>query len=130
MADQPVYLTKQEVLDLHLRVIGHFGGMGGVRDPAALESCLAQPKMAAFGHERFPTIHEKAAAYCFFIVRNHPFFDGNKRTGFLAALRFLRINGITSVYDQDRMYEAIVAVATGELDASGVAKVFREAFAD
>ena len=83
--------------------------------------------MAVFGRERFPTLHAKAAAYCFSIVGNHPFFDGNKRTGLATATEFLLSNGLTPEFDEDRMYEAIVSVARGELDVERLAEVFREA---
>jgi death-on-curing protein len=126
----PIYIDREELLEFHTRVIARYGGMPGVRDRGALESCLTQPKMAVFGQERFPTLAEKAAAYCFFIVRNHPFIDGNKRTGFLAALHFLLTNGVIPTFAEDDTYRAISAVANGELDVDGLARVFRHALAD
>lgn len=69
--------------------------------------------MAVFSHERFPTLHEKAAAYCFFIIKNHPFVDGNKRTGFLTALHFLLKNSIVPVFDQAETYAVLLRVAQG-----------------
>jgi len=123
-SDYPVYLSEEEVLQLHARVMGLYGGPLGLRDRGALEASLAQPRMSVFGHERFPGVPDKAAAYCFFIVRNHPFLDGNKRTGFLAALHFLLSNGLTPEFD-----ETILAVAGGELEVEGLARVFRGACA-
>ncbi len=123
----PIYLCEDELLELHSRVTGLYGGIEGVRDYPALASCLAQPQTAVFGRERFPSLGAKAAAYCFFIVRNHPFLDGNKRTGFLAALHFLLINGVLPRFDESAMYETISAVAQGRLDVDGLSETFRAA---
>ncbi len=122
---QFVYLSLDEVIDLHARVIGLYGGMPGVRDEGALASCLSQPQTHVFGHEPFATLYEKAAAYCFFIVRNHPFFDGNKRTGFIAALHFLLVNDVTPRFDEDHLYDVILAVAKGEAGVQELACAFQ-----
>ncbi len=123
--DEASYLTRQEIVQLHERIIGRFAGKHGVRDPAALDSCVAQPKTAVFGEERFPTIFDKAAAYCFFIVKLHPFFDGNKRTGLAAAVTYLLDNGIEPAFGEDEMYNAIHAVVRGEADIHDLATLFR-----
>jgi len=125
--EAPSYLYKEEITELHDRVIGLIGGMPGIRDHAALESCVAQPKTAVFGKERLPSVFDKAAAYCFFIIRLHPFFDGNKRTGLLAALTFLLDSGVTPTFDENQMYETIDAVARSEGDIADLASLFREA---
>jgi len=116
-----IYLSRDDLLCLHDGLIRQYGGMPGVRDEGILDSCLAQPKMFVFDVERFPTLIEKAAAYCFFIVRNHPFFDGNKRTGFVAALHFLRINNVKVRFDEDEVYDVIVGVAKGEVSVDDLA---------
>lgn len=113
------------MIALHDRTVTLYGGMQGVRDRGALKASLAQPQIHVFGHERFSDLYDKAAAYCFFIVRNHPFFDGNKRTGFLASLHFLRKNGIQLLIDQDEAYKAIVGVVTGEIEVEELAAIFR-----
>ncbi len=123
--DAASYLTEQEIVQLHERIIERSAGKHGVHNPAALESCVAQPKTAVFGVERFPTIFDKAAAYCFFIVRLHPFFDGNKRTGLAAALTYLCDRGIEPAFGEDEMYNAIHAVASGEADIGDLAAIFR-----
>ena len=112
MAVVPRYLSRDELLDLHDGMMRRYGGMPGVRDEANLDSCRVLPQTHVFDVERFPTLIEKAAAYCFFIVRNHPFFDGNKRTGFAAALHFLRINGVQPWFDEDEAYNVIMGVAS------------------
>ncbi len=123
----PVYLSEDEIVKLHDRVIGLIGGMPGIRDEAALATCVAQPKTAVFGHERFASLYDKAAAYCCFLVRTRPFFDGNKRTGLLAAMHFLLSNGVEPLFDEDEMYEVITSMATGELGVETLAEIFRKA---
>jgi death-on-curing protein len=107
------YVSEQEVVALHDDALREFGGKPGILDAAALCSSLALPKTAVFGTERFPTIIEKAAAYCYFIARNHPFVDGNKRTAFLTALHFLRKNGLTPRFDPAVTYDVLTRVAAG-----------------
>ncbi len=101
--------------------------MPGVRDEGILESCLAQPQTHVFDVERFPTLVAKAAASCFFIVRNHPFFDGNKRTGLAAAIQFLRINDVPTRFEEDEAYDVIIGVAKGEVSLEGVATMIASA---
>ena len=98
-----------------------------MRDPRALESCVAQPRMVVSDHERFASMSEKAAAYCFFLVRNHPFFDGNNRAGCLAALHFLLLNDITPIFAEDEAYDVIAAVAKGEAGLEELARLFGKA---
>lgn len=107
------YVTEQEVVDLHDHALREYGGCPGIRDPAALQSCVAQPQMAVSGQERFSTFKAKAAAYCFFIIKNHPFADGNKRTGFLTALHFLLKNNVAPSFDQQEAYTVLLRVAEG-----------------
>lgn len=122
----PFYLTEQEVIELHEAAIARFGGLAGIRDRGALDSCLAQPRTFVFGEERFPTLHEKAAAYCFFIVVTHPFHDGNKRTGVLAAIDFLLRNGVPPTFDEDEMYEAVMRIARGEATLEELTRGIRQ----
>ena len=89
---EPLFLTLDEVLEIHAQQIELYGGSDGVRDPAGLESAVATP-MATFGGEFLhSTIPSMAAAYLFHICQNHAFVDGNKRTGANAAITFLLIN--------------------------------------
>ncbi len=101
--------------------------MAGIWDSGALDSCVAQPQTAVFGHERFPTVYDKAAAYCYFIVRAQPFFDGNKRAGLLAALHYLLTAGVTPILDQDETYRLITGAATGQVEMEELADSFRKA---
>ena len=120
-------MTRDEVLQLHRKALELYGGMPGLREPGALDSSIAQPQTCVFGHERFPTLIDKAGAYCFFIVRNHPFCDGNKRAGFLAAIHFMLRNGCVLDFDSDRVNEAVQGAACGVLDVDEFLTAFRDA---
>lgn len=91
------YLTLVEVLELHRRIIEQSGGALGVRDFGLLESAIAQPQMAFGGDDLYPSLTEKSAALGFSIIMNHPFVDGNKRTGHAAVETFLVMNGWKSM---------------------------------
>lgn len=91
MSDEPCWLTREAVLAIHAQLLARFGGSAGLREDNMLESALAKPRqLHAYGH---PNVYQMAAAYAFGIVKNHPFVDGNKRAGFVAAYTFLGING-------------------------------------
>lgn len=87
------YLAVEQVLFLHSRLIEETGGSHGVRDVALLESAVARPRATFGGEDLYPDLFSKAAALMDSLVRNHPFIDGNKRTGIAAAALFLRQNG-------------------------------------
>ncbi len=87
------YLSKEEILLLHSLVIEETGGRHGVRDHNALLSIEALPSQIMFGKKLYDTLHLKAAVYAHSIIMNHPFVDGNKRTGMLVAGVFLEDNG-------------------------------------
>jgi death-on-curing protein len=87
----PVWVAREAVLAVHEQMLAEFGGDSGVRDAGLLESALARAENK-FAYEA-PTLFEMAAAYAYGIVKNHPFVDGNKRTGFMAAVMFLERNG-------------------------------------
>jgi death-on-curing protein len=89
--NEPVWVLEEVVLALHDTLLAEFGGLGGVRDLGLLRSAMGRPKNL-YAYEK-PTVFDLAAAYAFGIVRNHPFNDGNKRTGFVAAVLFLEANG-------------------------------------
>ncbi len=122
---EPKWLGVDLVLVLHREVVSRFGGSGGVRDLGLLESALDRPRnLLAYGTA--PSLFELAAAYSAGIVKNHPFLDGNKRTGLLSARAFLFSNGWLfepSQVDQVRM---MVALATGSIDGG----VFADWIAD
>jgi death-on-curing protein len=91
---EPLFLTLDEILKIHQNQLELYGGETGVRDMGLLQSALAMPS-AGFGDQLFhQNIHEMAAAYLYHIVLNHPFVDGNKRCGLVAAYVFLRLNNV------------------------------------
>ena len=107
------YLTLVEVLNLHRQIIEQSGGALGVRDLGALESALVQPRMTFGGEDLYPTLADKAAAVGFSIVMNHPFVDGNKRTGHAAMETFLVLNGMEISASVDEQEQVILALASG-----------------
>lgn len=115
-----IYLNCDEVIELHDALLEKWGGLPGFRDKGLLESALASPMMAVFGEELHKTVYDKAAAYLFYISRNHPFNDGNKRTAASSALVFLRINGKTPKYKVDEFVEFVTQVAAGSIDLTEI----------
>ncbi|MGB4870118.1 MAG: type II toxin-antitoxin system death-on-curing family toxin [Candidatus Promineifilaceae bacterium] len=109
------YLTLNEVLTLHDRLIAQTGGSFGVRDIGRLESSLAQPRMTFDDIELYPTLVEKAATLGFSIIQNHPFLDGNKRTGHAAMEIFLFLNGFEIRSSTDEQEKAVLQVASGKM---------------
>ena len=109
------YLTLIEVLNLHHRILDQSGGALGIRDFGLLESAIAQPRMTFSGKALYPSLIEKSAALGFSLIMNHPFVDGNKRTGHAAMETLLILNGTeisAAVDDQERV---ILAVAAGKM---------------
>ena len=109
------YLTIQEVLEIYHNVMEQSGGLVGVRDIGALESSLAQPQMAFGGQELYPDITEKAAVLGFLLIQNHPFLDGNKRTGHAAMETFLVLNGWEITADLEDQVTIILQVAASQM---------------
>lgn len=89
----PEWIPRETVLALQERLLAEFGGAAGVRDEGLLISALSRP-LNQWAYEK-PTLFELAANYAFGLVRNHPFLDGNKRIGFVTAVLFLELNGIS-----------------------------------
>ena len=114
--DSCFHLTTAIVREIHGQAIASFGGSDGVRDMALLESAVAAPQAGYGGKSVYADVVEVAAAYLFYLCRNHPFVDGNKRTALGACLVFLRLNGIEPKPDGLEWEELTLAVAAGELD--------------
>jgi death-on-curing protein len=116
--------SRQFVEALHSEQLHLHGGASGVRDEGMLESALARPlQKQAYGE---PNLCELAAAYLFGIVKNHPFIDGNKRTGLAAADLFLYFNGLSVEAEQEDIIQFVTMVAAGEIDETGAAAFFRD----
>ena len=126
MSAEPDFLSVEDVIQIHDEQIAAYGGAMGVRDQGLLESAVAMPR-ASFGETY---LHEglahMAAAYAFHIAQNQPFLDGNKRTGLVAALVFLDLNGITVLDPQEKLYDAMIAIAERRMDKDGLAELLRE----
>jgi death on curing protein len=110
------YLTLEEVLELHRRLIAQSGGAMGIRDQGALESAVAQPRMSFGGEDLYPGLAEKGSALGFSLIKNHPFVDGNKRIGHAAMETFLVLNGQEIAASVDEQEKIILEVAAGKLD--------------
>ena len=107
------WVTKSVVLAIHEQQIAEHGGTPGVRDIGLLESALGRPQnLAAYGD---PDLAAMAAAYAFGIARNHPFFDGNKRTSYVVTLVFLRLNGFDVQADEASRLDIWLRLAAGDL---------------
>jgi death-on-curing protein len=116
------YLNLVEVLALHRQIIEQSKGAMGIRDLGSLESALAQPRMTFAGEDLYPTIVDKASALGFSIVMNHPFIDGNKRTGHATMETFLLLNGLEINAYVDEQERVILALASGELERDAFTK--------
>jgi death-on-curing protein len=115
----PLWLSKELIFALHERLVAEFGGLPGLRDEGLLESALGKPEnLHAYGK---PSAFELAASYAFGIVKNHPFLDGNKRTGFAAAAVFLETNGYRLIGSEVEATGAVLALAAGDISEAAFA---------
>ena len=122
---EPLFLTLDEVVAIQRDQIERYGGSLGVRDWGLLKSAVATPAVKFGGRFLHGDLMEMAAAYLFHLVQNHPFIDGNKRVGAVAADVFLALNDITLIASEDDYAELVLAVARGETSKSTAAEFFR-----
>ena len=108
----PVWVDREDCLAIHEKLIERFGGLQGIRDEGLLDSALNKP-LHVFNYGK-PTIFELAASYALGIVKNHPFLDGNKRTGFVAAALFIEANGFSFQATEEEAVLETLALAAGE----------------
>jgi death-on-curing protein len=120
------YLTPEQVLFLHSRLISTIGGGHGVRDIGMLLSTLGRAQATFDGKELYPDIMLKAAALIDSLVRNHPFVDGNKRTAITASALFLRLNGYLLQVENREMVLFALACAQSQLSLVEIAEWFRK----
>ena len=120
--DNCVHLTVDIVKEIHDAVLKEFGGSGGIRDEGLLHSAVAAPQATFGGESPFADLAEVAAAYLFYICRNHAFIDGNKRTAMTAAIVFLRLNSVEPAPDSDKWEALVLDVAGSSLDRDGTTK--------
>jgi death-on-curing protein len=125
MTRRPRFLELDEVLEIHRDQVERYGGLAGIRDAALLNSAVAMPRSGAAAAYFHTDLFEMAAAYLFHIVKNHPFVDGNKRVGAVAALVFLDLNGIDMAIRDDDLFDIVIGVADGTTPKSAVAELLR-----
>jgi len=121
----PAFLELGEILLIHRDQLERYGGSAGVRDVAILQSATAMPRAGIADRYLHENIFEMAAAYLYYIVRDHPFVDGNKRTGAVAALVFLVMNDIDILVDEDGLETMVRSVAEGTTTKADVATFLR-----
>lgn len=119
-----IWLDVRDATAIHAEQLSEHGGPAGTRDQGALESALARPQNLAGNGD--PDIAALAASYAFGIARNHPFVDGNKRTAWILARLFIRLNGGVLSFDKEDAYHTVMALAAGDLSEEALAKWFRE----
>ena len=119
------FLSLQEVLEIHRDQVARYGGTVGIRDLNLLKSAVGVAGATFNGEFLHTDVHEMAAAYLFHLVKNHPFLDGNKRVGAVAALVFLALNGHDFHAPEDDLAETVLAVARGELGKAEVTVFLR-----
>lgn len=117
---EPYWLSREECLALHEMMLSQYGGGEGLRDDNLLESALAKPlQLFAYGK---PTVFDLAASYVFGVVKNHPFIDGNKRTGFMLGAGFLERNGYKFHAGEADAAVRTLALAAGEMTQAAYAE--------
>lgn len=117
--NEPEWVLKETVLGLHEQSLHQHGGSAGIRDGGLLDSALGRPQnLFAYGQ---PTLHDLAASYAYGLVKNHPFIDGNKRTGFVVAVLMLELNGCHFHAEEADAALRTLALAAGEMTESAFA---------
>lgn len=110
------FFSVEQVIEIHDAFLEDHGGLPGIRDKGLLISAVEMPRASMFGEYLHKTIYDKAGAYLYHIVQNHPFNDGNKRTGALTTILFLEENGIKIAFSDKDYEEFVVNVAQGKKD--------------
>ena len=115
MSAEPIFLSLENILTIHVRMTAEFGGAEGVADHGMLESAVAMPTASFAGEFLHMSLPAMAAAYLFHICKNHPFLDGNKRTAVVAAEIFLNISGMQLDVSNEDLKRLCLGVAAGEI---------------
>ncbi len=121
-----IWLDQDGILAIHESQIGEHGGIHGIRSPELLDSALARPQNIAAYAEGEVSVCELAAAYAYGLAKNHPFFDGNKRTAYVAAELFLELNGHGVLATDEQAIEAMLQLAGGEMSEDAFAQWLRD----
>lgn len=120
------HLTIEIVREIHDQAVKIFGGLHGIRDGALLASAVFAPQSSFGGKSPYVDLIDVAAAYLFYLGRNHPFLDGNKRTAMAAAVVFLRVNGFDPAADSDDWERLVLDVASGKIDREQTTRRLRK----
>jgi death-on-curing protein len=124
--DDCFHLSVELVREIHTEALERFGGLEGVRDENLLAPAVLTPQSSFGGKSPYADIVDIAAAYLFYICGNHPFFDGNKRTAMMAAIVFLRLNGIDTLPDSEMWEQLMLEVAASKLDRDATTRRLRK----
>jgi death on curing protein len=124
--DDCIHLTVEVVREIHAEAIEGFGGLDGIRDENLFASAVLTPQSSFGGKSPYADLVEIAAAYLFYLCGNHPFLDGNKRTAMMAAIVFLRMNGIEPAPDSDKWEKFVLDVAASEIDRDETTRRLRK----
>ena len=119
------YLTPEQVLFIHARLIAETGGEHGVRDLGLLQSAVSRPQAIFDGNELYPDTYHKAAALLESLVNNHPFVDGNKRTGITSAVMFLQGNNYSLTASNQELETFVLSIASGEHTVDSIVEWLR-----
>jgi death on curing protein len=123
-AEEPAWITYEQVIAIHSRQLRRFGGAPGLRDEVLLRSALERPANK-WRYEQ-SELAELAAAYAFGLAKNHAFIDGNKRIAFMTMVAFLRKNGVRFAPDQAHATSIIIALAAGEVSEESLTRWIRD----
>lgn len=121
-----IYLHKHQLLKLHDQIIHKFGGIHGIRDERMLDSALANPLQTFAGLDLYPTCIDKAVQFCYGLIENHPFLDGNKRTGLYSLLILLHINELKIEIAHKDLTDIIFKVADSTFSYQALLLTFKE----
>lgn len=123
--NSPQFLDPSEVLEIHADQIERYGGAAEIRDQGLMLSAISQPRAAFGGQFLHQDLFVMAAAYLFHLVQNHPFVDGNKRTGTACALVFLDLNGFEVECEPDALADLVIEVTQGKAGKAEISEFFR-----
>lgn len=126
MIAQPKFISFEQIIALHKLQVDQFGGTHGVKDEGLLLSALGQPESGLGENYFHKDLYEMAAAYLFHLVKNHAFYDGNKRIAALCSSVFLQINGLMVIADEDEFEKLVLDAAQSLVSKAEIADFFRK----
>ena len=126
MTGDLVFLTLDDILEIHAQQLTRWGGSDGLRDRGGLAAAIAQPEATFGGEYLHEDLFAMAAAYAFHIAESQAFIDGNKRVGLNAALLFLDLNGFVILDPEESLFEAMIAIGTRRMTKEALARLLRD----